>query len=265
MKQRRRITKGIIKMFIDKETGKIPPNLRIRIITNADIRYEGTLFNVNAAEKTISLKEVTAFGTEERRSDTFIPPSSKVYDCVIFRSCEIKDLVGMKGDLPPAKSEPQAAPPAQEQTKSEPPAQKKAEPAKIAEQKPDKKEEKQLPVVQKVAEKAAEKAAEEAPKKQIEEPKASNDFFDDFQVSAEPSGVRDREEAFRNRRINQETFGPMTRPNFNRPHYANRGRNQDHNKGHNDFRGRDRDQEGGRRPYKPREEQVYYEKKKQDS
>lgn len=247
-------------MFIDKETGKIPPNLRIRIITNADIRYEGTLFNVNAAEKTISLKEVTAFGTEDRRSDTFIPPSSKVYDCVIFRSCEIKDLVGMKGDLPPAKTEPEAAPPVQEQKKADPPAQKKAEPAKAPEPKPEKKVETK-PV-------AVEKAPEEPPKTQPEEPKASkpsNDFFDDFQVSAEPSGVRDREEAFRTRRINQETFGPMTRPNFTRPHNANRGRNPENHRGQNDFRGRDRDNEGGRRPYKPREEQVYYEKKKQDS
>lgn len=142
-------------MLIDKETGKIPQNLKIRIITNADIRYEGTLFNLNSSEKTISLKNVTAFGTEDRRKDTFIPPSNTVYEMVVFRSCEIKDLVGLKGEKEEKKEE-----------KKEERKEEAKEEGEAKKQKGEEKKEKTEAKKEKVEEKAEPKKPKEEKQKQ---------------------------------------------------------------------------------------------------
>jgi protein LSM14 len=65
---------------------------RIRIITISEIRYEGTLYQINTKDKTIALKNVVAFGTEERRVDQVIPPSQNVYELIIFKASHIKDI-----------------------------------------------------------------------------------------------------------------------------------------------------------------------------
>lgn len=85
-------------MSIYTQTRYSEINMRIRIITNSEVRYEGTLFDMDPEEKTFTLKNVSAYGTENRRNDIFIHPSSKVFDLVIFRTCEIKNLMGFKGD-----------------------------------------------------------------------------------------------------------------------------------------------------------------------
>ena len=85
-------------MSISTQTHYSEVNMRIRIITNSEVRYEGTLFDMDSKENTFTLKNVSAYGTEDRRNDIFIHPSSKVFDLVIFRTCEIKNLMGFKGD-----------------------------------------------------------------------------------------------------------------------------------------------------------------------
>lgn len=65
---------------------------RIRIITISEIRYEGTLYQINTKDKTIALKNVVSFGTEDRKTDQVIPPSQNVYELIIFKASHIKDI-----------------------------------------------------------------------------------------------------------------------------------------------------------------------------
>lgn len=65
---------------------------KIQIITNSEIRYRGRLYQVNPTDKTIALRDVISYGTEDRRTDRVIPPVQTVYDCIVFRSTDIKEL-----------------------------------------------------------------------------------------------------------------------------------------------------------------------------
>lgn len=58
---------------------------KISLISNAGIRYEGILFNINPQESTVSLSHVRAFGTEGRGEDAEVAPSDDVYEYIIFR------------------------------------------------------------------------------------------------------------------------------------------------------------------------------------
>ena len=83
-------------------------NARIRIFTNSDIRYEGTLYKINPEEKTITLKGVQSFGTENRRPDRHQPASSLIYEYIVFRSIEIKDLIVLKDEDNYSEKKPEA-------------------------------------------------------------------------------------------------------------------------------------------------------------
>ena len=66
---------------------------RISLISKSDIRYVGTLVEINSEKSTVALEDVRSFGTEGRRSgEDEILPSATPFDYIIFRGSDVKDL-----------------------------------------------------------------------------------------------------------------------------------------------------------------------------
>ena len=69
----------------------------ISLISNKGLRYVGLLDNINAEDATVALKSVRSFGTEGRMAQAGNPaaevmPGSDVYEYVVFRGSDVKDL-----------------------------------------------------------------------------------------------------------------------------------------------------------------------------
>ncbi len=90
---------------------------QISIITKSEVRYEGTLYNINAQEKKITLSNVRSFGTEGRRPLNDLPAFNHVYDHIVFSSDDIKDLTVLQNQNEQPNSE--VATPKQEPIKPE--------------------------------------------------------------------------------------------------------------------------------------------------
>eukprot|EP00405_Crypthecodinium_cohnii_P048391 CAMPEP_0206590416 /NCGR_PEP_ID=MMETSP0325_2-20121206/39612_1 /ASSEMBLY_ACC=CAM_ASM_000347 /TAXON_ID=2866 /ORGANISM="Crypthecodinium cohnii, Strain Seligo" /LENGTH=148 /DNA_ID=CAMNT_0054099375 /DNA_START=98 /DNA_END=541 /DNA_ORIENTATION=- len=69
---------------------------KISLITNSDIRYEGILYTLNRDESTIAVQNVRSFGTEGRRCPE-VPMSNEIYDFIIFKGKDLKDLTVIQG------------------------------------------------------------------------------------------------------------------------------------------------------------------------
>ncbi|KXX82315.1 Protein sum2 [Madurella mycetomatis] len=67
---------------------------RISLISRSDIRYVGTLHSINSDDSTVSLENVRSFGTEGRKGnpDEEVPPSVDLYEYIVFRGTDVKDL-----------------------------------------------------------------------------------------------------------------------------------------------------------------------------
>jgi len=94
---------------------------RISLITIQDLRYDGVLFSINAAESSIVLKDVRTLGTEDRVTDPSkkVAATANVISFVSFPGAEIKDLYvhEPKSDeaQPPPAPAPAQAPQQQQQ------------------------------------------------------------------------------------------------------------------------------------------------------
>eukprot|EP01053_Blabericola_migrator_P007299 Blabericola_migrator_1__7298@NODE_3710_length_1562_cov_792_458863_g676_i1_p1_GENE_NODE_3710_length_1562_cov_792_458863_g676_i1NODE_3710_length_1562_cov_792_458863_g676_i1_p1_ORF_typecomplete_len406_score41_67LSM14/PF12701_7/1_4e27FDF/PF09532_10/4_5e12Mfp3/PF04202_13/0_021Mfp3/PF04202_13/1_8e04Mfp3/PF04202_13/3_2e03Mfp3/PF04202_13/1_8e04SMATX/PF14438_6/0_069_NODE_3710_length_1562_cov_792_458863_g676_i11421218 len=66
---------------------------KISLVTNSELRYEGTLININTVNSTVTLRDVRMSGTEGRKAPGgYVMPSPEVYDFIIFNGKDIKDL-----------------------------------------------------------------------------------------------------------------------------------------------------------------------------
>lgn len=73
---------------------------RISLISKADIRYEGKLYSVDPEECTIALSSVRSYGTEDRKTTYPVPAQNQVYDYILFRGSDIKDIRVLTTTIP---------------------------------------------------------------------------------------------------------------------------------------------------------------------
>ncbi|MFH4978302.1 hypothetical protein AB6A40_005011 [Gnathostoma spinigerum] len=66
---------------------------RISLISKLDIRYEGILYTVDTNESTIALAKVQSFGTEDRPTANPVAGRDEIYEYIIFKASDIKDLI----------------------------------------------------------------------------------------------------------------------------------------------------------------------------
>lgn len=85
---------------------------RISLISKSDIRYVGTLFEINSNESTVSLENVRSHGTEGRKGDPSeeVSASDQVYDFIVFRGSDVKDLRIEEGPAAPKENQPPPMP-----------------------------------------------------------------------------------------------------------------------------------------------------------
>ena len=71
------------------------------------VSYVGTLHEISSENSTVALEQVVSFGTEGRRPDDEVPPSDNVYEYIVFRGSDVKDL---RIEEPPKENKPPQPP-----------------------------------------------------------------------------------------------------------------------------------------------------------
>ena len=65
----------------------------ITLNSNSENRYVGILHEINAQDSTVSLRHVRSYGSEGRRNGiNEFPPSDRVFEYIVFRGSDVKDL-----------------------------------------------------------------------------------------------------------------------------------------------------------------------------
>merc|ERR1739844_653877 len=54
--------------------------------------YEGILYTIDTKDSTVALSKVRSFGTEDRPTDRPVAPRDEIYEYIIFRGTDIKDI-----------------------------------------------------------------------------------------------------------------------------------------------------------------------------
>ena len=87
---------------------------QLSLISKSDIRYVGVLHEIDSANSTVSLENVVSFGTEGRKGDPAkeVPPSDQVFEYIVFRGSDVKDL---RVEQPPTPQQQPAQRPAAQQ------------------------------------------------------------------------------------------------------------------------------------------------------
>jgi len=65
---------------------------RISLISKSDIKYIGTLHEINSENHTVALENVKSYGTEGRRPGNEVAGSEFLYEYIVFRGSDVKDL-----------------------------------------------------------------------------------------------------------------------------------------------------------------------------
>ncbi|KYG41813.1 hypothetical protein M433DRAFT_137748 [Acidomyces richmondensis BFW] len=65
---------------------------RISLISKSDIKYIGTLHEINSENHTVALENVKSYGTEGRRPGNEVAGSDFLYEYIVFRGSDVKDL-----------------------------------------------------------------------------------------------------------------------------------------------------------------------------
>ncbi|KAL8838027.1 MAG: hypothetical protein Q9170_002308 [Blastenia crenularia] len=71
------------------------------------IGYVGTLHEINSENSTVALENVVSWGTEGRDPENEVPPSDTVYEYIVFRGSDVKDL---RIEEPPKENKPPKPP-----------------------------------------------------------------------------------------------------------------------------------------------------------
>ena len=73
-------------------------------MSQSGIRYSGTLTSIGTNDHTIHLSRVRSYGTEGRRGGIDeISASNEIYEHIIFRSQDIKEIMGINLNAPQEK------------------------------------------------------------------------------------------------------------------------------------------------------------------
>jgi hypothetical protein len=67
---------------------------RIELLAKSNIRFQGTLHDINHADSSISLENVKSFGTEGRSGNpnTEILAQEGLFSLIVFKGSDVKDL-----------------------------------------------------------------------------------------------------------------------------------------------------------------------------